>query len=124
MPCSIASIVTELMTPLIPGAGPPPTTRASLPATDSVVIFGYLALALSQGSCTIHHQFMAPRGFDQGSGEGERAPRWCERSGPSSRFKTALSEPRPSGRELAEPLPDGRGSVLKPLLHGCYTLNE
>ncbi len=30
-PWLIASMVTELMTPLIPGAGPPPTTSASLP---------------------------------------------------------------------------------------------
>src|SRR5437660_803285 len=27
----MASIVTELITPLMPGAGPPPTSRASLP---------------------------------------------------------------------------------------------
>src|SRR5438874_1001092 len=30
----MASMVTALMTPLMPGAGPPPTTRASLPDLD------------------------------------------------------------------------------------------
>src|SRR5437016_2447322 len=38
MPCSIASIVTELMTPLMPGAGPPPTTRASLPGIATMAM--------------------------------------------------------------------------------------
>ena len=31
MPLTIASIVTALITPLIPGAGPPPTTMPSFP---------------------------------------------------------------------------------------------
>src|SRR5690348_1588312 len=31
MPLLIASMVTELMTPLMPGAGPPPTIKANLP---------------------------------------------------------------------------------------------
>src|SRR5262249_14358332 len=35
MPLLIASMVTELMTPLMPGAGPPPTIRASLPEFGS-----------------------------------------------------------------------------------------
>src|SRR5260370_20000630 len=34
----IASMVTELMTPLMPGAGPPPTTRANLPPPGSVAM--------------------------------------------------------------------------------------
>ena len=31
MPSTMASIVTALITPLIPGAGPPPTTIPSFP---------------------------------------------------------------------------------------------
>ena len=31
MPSTMASIVTALITPLIPGAGPPPTTMPSFP---------------------------------------------------------------------------------------------
>src|ERR671936_687007 len=37
IPWLIASIVTELITPLMPGAGPPPTTIASLPREDSAM---------------------------------------------------------------------------------------
>src|SRR5690348_11870775 len=33
-----ASMVTALMTPLIPGAGPPPTSRASRPFVDALLM--------------------------------------------------------------------------------------
>ena len=34
---SMASMVTALMTPLMPGAGPPPTTMASRPRVESAM---------------------------------------------------------------------------------------
>src|SRR5579875_613216 len=38
MPCSMASMATELITPLIPGAGPPPTNNANLPGIGGDVM--------------------------------------------------------------------------------------
>ena len=38
MPWLRASMVTALMTPLMPGAGPPPTSRASRPFVDALLM--------------------------------------------------------------------------------------
>src|SRR5688572_20560498 len=43
MPWLIASMVTELMTPLMPGAGPPPTTITSLPREEDSAMRTHLA---------------------------------------------------------------------------------
>src|SRR5579875_3833413 len=55
IPCSTASMVTELMTPLIPGAGPPPTNNANLPGIGGGVID--LSLAHKTGRKTLYAFF-------------------------------------------------------------------
>src|SRR6478672_6166172 len=44
IPWLMASMVTELMTPLMPGAGPPPTTMTSLPRGDDSAMRSHLAV--------------------------------------------------------------------------------
>src|SRR5438874_8666873 len=53
MPWLMASMVTELMTPLMPGAGPPPTRRASLPGAAAVDMGEHLATGGGAGHATV-----------------------------------------------------------------------
>src|SRR6266481_8753391 len=85
MPWLMASIVTELMTPLIPGAGPPPTTRArrpefasfamQLPQMQAGAIFPFEQCTAKRHPC--HDGFWFP-GSAWEPGAGEALPREAE----------------------------------------------
>src|SRR5262245_17083211 len=89
MPWLQASMVTELMTPLMPGAGPPPTTSASFPP---LVVLAIACLTLR----------MPPS-----SGYGTRADH------PGAGSGRAVGEPSPDGgaRQHAPPCVVGETSI-------------
>src|SRR5258708_1085383 len=84
MPCSMASMVTELMTPLTPGAGPPPTTRPTRPGGMAGLLsegrlWGrgfYVIPAQGQARKLVHR--IEPRALDHLPGAARMYLRWQE----------------------------------------------